>query len=309
MITYYRDADGDGFGAVATTKLACSLAVAGAGYVANSTDCDDANANIFPGAPEICGNSKDDNCNGVIDTDAPANSTFYKDADGDGYGSAASGTATACAPPAGFVSNNTDCNDGVAAIHPGATEVCNDLDDNCNGTKDEGLGTLSCGDGPCRTTIAACVGGIPQTCVPVCPEAGIDAAPDAVALDSALAPGDAARSDVGLGLDDAMSNDGSSTDAALGAMVDAGAPDTSATVDAPSAVDSAAKPSDARADAIASGASDAATSPGASEDDGTPTDSGCRCRIGVARRASTSIALGAGLALFVLARRRSRRRR
>src|SRR5258706_15928538 len=120
--TFYRDADGDGYGAAAMTKAACSLAVAGAGFVANSTDCDDTNANISPAAPEICANGKDDNCNGVIDTDAPATSTFYKDTDGDGYGSAASGTATACAPPTGFVSSNTDCNDAVAAIHPGAIE-------------------------------------------------------------------------------------------------------------------------------------------------------------------------------------------
>src|SRR6185436_13511599 len=90
MTTFYADVDGDGFGNAAMSKTACSLAVAGAGYVTDHTDCNDADKNVFPGAPEICGNGKDDNCNGVIDTDAPANSTFYKDADGDGYGAAAS---------------------------------------------------------------------------------------------------------------------------------------------------------------------------------------------------------------------------
>ena len=64
--------------------------------------------------------------------------TYYADADGDGYGSA-SPTQVGCTPPAGYVANNTDCNDAVAAINPAAVEVCNAADENCNGLIDEGI--------------------------------------------------------------------------------------------------------------------------------------------------------------------------
>jgi hypothetical protein len=65
--------------------------------------------------------------------------TFYRDLDGDGYGNANSGTTQACAAPAGYVTNNTDCNDNNFSINPATTEICgNILDDNCNGQVDEG---------------------------------------------------------------------------------------------------------------------------------------------------------------------------
>ena len=61
--TYYRDADGDGYGNASLTVQACS---APSGYVNNSTDCNDSNASIRPGAAELCNNAVDDNCNGQI---------------------------------------------------------------------------------------------------------------------------------------------------------------------------------------------------------------------------------------------------
>ena len=65
-------------------------------------------------------------------------STWYADADGDGYGLSTS-TLSYCTQPYGYVANSTDCNDALAAVNPGATEVCNSADDNCSGASDEGL--------------------------------------------------------------------------------------------------------------------------------------------------------------------------
>ena len=63
--TYYVDNDHDGYGSK-TTALVCS-SKAPAGYSTNNSDCDDNNAAVYPGAAEICGNAKDDNCNGQVD--------------------------------------------------------------------------------------------------------------------------------------------------------------------------------------------------------------------------------------------------
>jgi hypothetical protein len=131
-LTFYRDADGDGYGNPSLTTQACT---APTGYVSNNTDCNDSLASVHPGATEVC-NGIDDNCNGSVDEGVLL--TFYRDADGDGYGNP-SVTTAACSAPAGYVSNNSDCDDTKASVHPGATEVCNGIDDNCNGQIDEGV--------------------------------------------------------------------------------------------------------------------------------------------------------------------------
>ena len=131
-ITYYHDSDADGFGNASMSVQACT---APAGYVSNNTDCNDNNAAVKPGAVEIC-NGIDDDCDGQIDEGVK--NTYYQDSDGDGFGKA-SVSIQACTAPAGYVSNNTDCNDNNAAIKPGATELCgNGIDDDCDGLTDEG---------------------------------------------------------------------------------------------------------------------------------------------------------------------------
>jgi uncharacterized repeat protein (TIGR03803 family) len=68
--------------------------------------------------------------------------TYYRDADGDGFGDPKVATsACSLTPPAGYVKTGTDCDDAIIAIHPGATEVCNGVDDNCNGLVDEDCNT------------------------------------------------------------------------------------------------------------------------------------------------------------------------
>ena len=127
-VTYYADADGDTYGNAAVSQTSCTGAPVG--YVSNSTDCNDANAAVNSAATEIC-NSIDDDCDTQID-EGLTFTNYYADVDGDGYGA---GTATnACAQPVGYVSNSTDCNDANAAVNPAATEVCNGIDDDCNGS-------------------------------------------------------------------------------------------------------------------------------------------------------------------------------
>ncbi len=93
--------------------------------------------------------------------------TWYQDLDGDGYGSS-SVTQSSCTKPAGYVSSNGDCNDGNPAINPGAAEICNGIDDNCNGRIDEGFdhdgdGFTTCG-GDCNDNDATVYPGAPQLC-------------------------------------------------------------------------------------------------------------------------------------------------
>ncbi|MFM2165189.1 MAG: hypothetical protein RL325_1626, partial [Planctomycetota bacterium] len=97
-ITYYADADSDGFGALGAPGAFCQT-TAPAGYVSNSTDCNDA-------------------------------LVTYADGDGDTYGA---GARVACG-----VATNTDCNDGNAAINPGALEICDALntDEDCDALAD-----------------------------------------------------------------------------------------------------------------------------------------------------------------------------
>jgi hypothetical protein len=133
FVNYYNDVDGDGYGSGVASNLCANP---GAGYVTNNTDCNDGAATIHPGATEVC-NAIDDDCDGTAD-DGLTFVNYYNDADGDGYGAGVA--INLCANPgAGYVTNNTDCNDGAATIHPGAAEVCNAIDDDCDGTADDGL--------------------------------------------------------------------------------------------------------------------------------------------------------------------------
>jgi hypothetical protein len=130
--TWYQDTDGDGFGnSLASTEAATQPA----GYVANDTDCDDNVAAIYPGATEIC-DGLDNDCDGQ--TDEGVLTTFYRDQDNDGFGNPTV-TTQACTAPEGYVSNNTDCDDERASVYPGATEICDGLDNDCDGLTDEGV--------------------------------------------------------------------------------------------------------------------------------------------------------------------------
>jgi hypothetical protein len=91
-------------------------------------DCDDTDSSVHPGAVELC-DGLDQDCDGEADNGAMQ--TVYEDLDGDGYGNDAT-EYLGCEPPEGWVPDGGDCNDDDSALHPGATELCNGLDDDCN---------------------------------------------------------------------------------------------------------------------------------------------------------------------------------
>ena len=134
--SWFLDGDQDGYGAAKAPICLC-----GAEFLYTATepgDCNDANDAIYPGAEEVC-NGLDDNCDAVVDPDgAPGCTNYYADADSDGYG-AGEGSCL-CKASALFPAVDVgDCDDESAAIHPNASEVCNEVDDDCDGITDPPL--------------------------------------------------------------------------------------------------------------------------------------------------------------------------
>ena len=127
LATYYADTDGDGYGDINNPLELCEITD---GYVSNSTDCNDLESNVYPDAPEVC-DGIDNNCNGDIDEDLLI--SFYEDADMDGFGNI-DVSILSCTQPAGYVSDNSDCDDSNAQINPEADEILNNgIDENCDG--------------------------------------------------------------------------------------------------------------------------------------------------------------------------------
>ncbi len=137
-VPWYADRDGDGYGTTASPAvMACEPP---AGRVSRAGDCDDTDGARRPGVVDGC-DGIDTDCDGTTDEDAPT-TAWYRDRDGDGFGAGA--PALRCAAPAGYVGNAGDCDDAATARHPGVADVCNALDDDCNGTVDDGLAAASC---------------------------------------------------------------------------------------------------------------------------------------------------------------------
>ena len=138
MEVCYLDFDNDGYRPNSTATVNSSDADCNDAGEAISTDpitdCNDNDFNLNPGVIDVC-NGLDDNCNGLVDEGVTI--TYYRDFDSDGFGASSSGTIEACAPPFGYVANNTDCDDSNPNTNPNGIEISNGTDDNCNGTVDE----------------------------------------------------------------------------------------------------------------------------------------------------------------------------
>jgi hypothetical protein len=124
------DVDGDGYYA----QLGCGTPV----------DCDDSESAIHPGAAELCGDQADNNCDGQVDEYTAADAlSFYPDADGDGFG-IDTGFVQACEPPDGYSATGGDCDDTARFVYPGAPEICNGRDDDCDGLVDNNCSDQLC---------------------------------------------------------------------------------------------------------------------------------------------------------------------
>ncbi len=140
--TWFPDRDRDGFGA-GTPFRGCDRPLPI--HVRNGRDCDDRDSRVHPGGLEVC-NGTDDDCDGLIDDDDPGLSTFnthayFLDEDGDGYGLTTEGVS-ACESPSGYAVEYGDCDDSDSAVSPGAIEVCNTIDDDCDGDTDDEDGDM-----------------------------------------------------------------------------------------------------------------------------------------------------------------------
>ncbi|MCA9567029.1 MAG: putative metal-binding motif-containing protein, partial [Myxococcales bacterium] len=109
---------------------------------ANIFDCDDNDEDINPGVQEVC-DFADNDCNGLVDDGIQ--SVWYPDADGDGLGDAQAAPLYSCDTQIGMVAAidgialNTDCDDADPNTYPGAVELCDGKDNNCDRVVDENL--------------------------------------------------------------------------------------------------------------------------------------------------------------------------
>ena len=163
---WFTDSDNDGYGQDDTSIFAC---VAPENTTTIANDCDDTDSAINPGAYEVC-DSADNDCDNLIDDDdnsldANTGSFWYTDYDADGYGDP-NVSVESCEPPANYTSDNTDCDDVRDYINPSATEICDGVDNDCDGDVDEGDGSASTlwytdndgdGYGDPSTVVASCI--------------------------------------------------------------------------------------------------------------------------------------------------------
>jgi hypothetical protein len=142
------DNDGDGYGNPGNSS--CSSG--------SQTDCDDSDYDIHPVATEICDDGIDQDCSGA---DLPCGIiTYYPDSDGDTHYTMIASTCTEGQPTCPPINSQSivgvDCDDSDPDIHPGVAEICDNIDNNCSGTIDEGSLWSNKGQ-VCSVGVGACL--------------------------------------------------------------------------------------------------------------------------------------------------------
>jgi hypothetical protein len=139
--TWYEDHDDDGYGRVASefdpVIVACNEPSGIFSYADNESDCNDEANLVSPGTGELC-DGIDNDCDGSVDEDATDATAYYFDSDQDGYGNDDS-VILMCHTPgdSDYIMVGGDCDGNDETIHPGAAELCNVVDDDCDGEIDE----------------------------------------------------------------------------------------------------------------------------------------------------------------------------
>lgn len=163
LTEWSRDEDGDGFGDPTSRIWACW---APAGFVLDSTDCDDQNGAVNPSAIEVCdeGEQLDNDCSGdAASVDVPGAKPYYRDADKDGFGDERDpwNISLRCEPSLTYrTSEPGDCNDQDESAFTGQTESFadpikgteDDYDFNCDGVETPMYTEL----GSCPETLMLC---------------------------------------------------------------------------------------------------------------------------------------------------------
>jgi MYXO-CTERM domain-containing protein len=135
-VTYYVDSDSDGHGDP-SQPVDLQSCTPPPGYSLSNTDCDDQSASSHPGGVEVC-DGADNDCNGTVDEVSTQGYYYYDDQDGDQWGDANHlHLLRVCSAPAGMSATSGDCDDSRSDIHPTASELCDGVDNDCDGTVDQ----------------------------------------------------------------------------------------------------------------------------------------------------------------------------
>jgi predicted outer membrane repeat protein len=137
-LAWWVDADEDGYGDRLSPVFACDRP---AGAVPDNRDCDDSQGDVNPGVAEVC-NGRDDDCDLLVDDDDPDTQyapeyVWTPDRDGDGFGDRDAGTVSSCGVLPAHVNDRSDCDDTQPDISPDGIEVCDGVDDDCDGLIDD----------------------------------------------------------------------------------------------------------------------------------------------------------------------------